>query len=142
MLSIGEVAKRCGVATSALRFYETKGLLQSVRSASGQRQYQRDVLRRIAIIRVAQRLGIPLAGILDAFSALPNKRAPTPAEWRNLSSRWQRELTVRIEQMMSLRDQLDECIGCGCLSLKSCPLRNPNDVAAETGPGARMFDYV
>lgn len=140
LLSVGAVARRSGVATSALRFYETKGLLHSQRSAGGQRQYRREVLRRVAVIKVAQRIGIPLADVMDAFSALPDKRAPSPAEWRKLSARWRGQLNARIEQMVKMRDQLDECIGCGCLSLKTCPLRNPNDVAAQAGPGARMFD--
>lgn len=140
LLSVGAVAKRSGVATSALRFYESRGLLHSLRTAGGQRQYRREVLRRVAVIKVAQRIGIPLAGVLDAFSSLPDRRAPTSSEWRKLSARWRGELNSRIEQLVTLRDQLDECIGCGCLSLKHCPLRNPDDIAARGGPGPRMFD--
>lgn len=140
LFSIGKVAQRSGVATSALRFYESKGLINSVRNAGGQRLYRRDELRRVAIIKAAQRLGIPLTDIAQALSALPDNRTPTAADWRKLSSRWQQQLSERIEQLLKLRDALDGCIGCGCLSLTACPLRNPGDEAATAGPGARLFD--
>lgn len=139
-LSIGAVAARSGVAVSALHFYESKGLIHSRRSSGNQRRYPREVLRRVAVIKVAQRAGIPLAEIKDALSTLPDQRTPTAADWRALSSRWRAELDARIERLTRLRDQLDGCIGCGCLSLRDCPLRNPGDSAAAGGPGARLFD--
>lgn len=139
-LAIGDVATRAGVATSALRFYESRGLIRSERNASGHRRYARDVLRRVAVIKVAQRIGIPLEEIADALSALPENRTPTASDWRKLSDAWRADLNERIDKLCKLRDQLDGCIGCGCLSLKSCPLRNPADVAAQEGPGARSFD--
>ncbi len=139
-LTIGQVAKRSGVAASALRFYESKGLIKSARNAGGQRRYARDALRRVAVIKTAQQLGIPLAEIAQALSALPKRRTPTAEDWHTLSTRWQAELNRRIEQLTLLRDQLDDCIGCGCLSLEACPLRNPGDHAAEYGPGARLFE--
>ncbi len=140
MLSVGEVAARSGVAVSALHFYEAKGLLHSVRNRGNQRRYRRDVLRRVAVIKAAQRTGIPLEQIRIALETLPEGRTPTAADWRRLSARWRADLDARITQLTRLRDQLDGCIGCGCLSLKSCPLRNPDDIAAERGPGARLFD--
>lgn len=139
-LTIGAVAARAGLATSALRFYESRGLIRSLRNASGHRRYARDVLRRVAVIKAAQRIGIPLEEIAEALAALPNSRTPTAADWRRLSDTWRAQLNERIDHLSRLRDHLDDCIGCGCLSLKSCPLRNPSDVAAEAGPGARLFD--
>lgn len=139
-LTIGEVAERAGVATSALRFYESRGLIRSHRNAGGHRRYAREVLRRVAILKVAQRIGIPLGEIADALSTLPDGRAPNAADWQRLSDAWRNQLNERIDKLTKLRDQLDGCIGCGCLSLESCPLRNPADVAAEGGPGARLFD--
>jgi MerR family redox-sensitive transcriptional activator SoxR len=139
-LAIGKVAERSGVATSALRFYEAEGLIASERNPAGQRRFQRDVLRRVAVIKTAQRLGIPLKEIKAALATLPAHRSPSRHDWQQLSRRWQHQLSVRIEQLTRLRDQLDDCIGCGCLSLASCPLRNPNDIAAEAGPGARLFE--
>jgi len=139
-LTIGEVAERAGLATSALRFYESRGLITSHRTASGHRRYARDVLRRVAIIKVAQRVGIPLDEVAEALSALPDRRTPTASDWRRLSDTWRNTLSDRIDKLSKLRDELDGCIGCGCLSLKTCPLRNPDDIAAEAGPGARLFD--
>lgn len=139
-LSVGQVAKRSGVAVSALHFYERKGLIASHRNAGGQRRYPREVLRRVSVIKVAQRIGIPLAEIGRALSTLPDRRTPTAADWRRLSDHWRIQLDHRIRQLITLRDQLDQCIGCGCLSLKECPLRNPDDMAARDGPGARAFD--
>ncbi|WP_040153370.1 redox-sensitive transcriptional activator SoxR, partial [Xanthomonas citri] len=112
-LSVGEVAKRSGVAVSALHFYERKGLISSLRTAGNQRRYARDVLRRIAVIRVAQRLGVPLQQVLDAFSVLPDQRTPTRAEWARMSARWRGQLDARINELQALRDQLTDCIGCG-----------------------------
>lgn len=140
VLSVGQVSKRTGVAASALRFYEAKGLIQSWRNSGGQRQYPREVLRRVSVIKTAQRLGIKLADIADALARLPKNRTPTPADWQQMSQNWQHYLNRRIEQLTLLRDQLDNCIGCGCLSLGVCPLQNPDDSAAELGPGPVMFN--
>jgi MerR family redox-sensitive transcriptional activator SoxR len=139
-LSVGEVAKRSGVAVSALHFYETKGLIHSTRNAGNQRRYPRDVLRRVAILKVAQRLGISLAMIQKAFAALPDDRRAKGEDWRKLSAAWRSELDERIRKMTQLRDQLDGCIGCGCLSVGACPLRNPGDRLAQLGPGARLLE--
>lgn len=139
-LSIGQVAKRSGITTSALRFYESEGLITGTRNAGGHRRYSRDVLRRVAIIKAAQQLGIPLAQIGRALSALPKRRTPSAENWAALSQQWHSELSSRIEKLILLRDQLGDCIGCGCLSLTACPLRNPDDSAAEDGPGARIFE--
>jgi MerR family transcriptional regulator, redox-sensitive transcriptional activator SoxR len=138
-LSIGEVAARSGVAVSALRFYETKGLITSMRNAGNQRRFPRQVLRRVAVIKVAQSLGIPLSAIQDAFGKLPEGRTPTAADWNKMSERWRAALDERIARLSRLRDQLNSCIGCGCLSLKECPLRNPLDRLAERGPGPQLL---
>jgi MerR family redox-sensitive transcriptional activator SoxR len=138
-LSVGEVARRSGVAISAVHFYETKGLLSSWRTVANQRRYPREALRRVSLIKVAQRLGIPLAAIKTALDALPKGRTPTEADWRKLSARWQADLDQRIQQLTRLRDQLTGCIGCGCLSLQSCPLRNPNDMLGRKGPGPQLI---
>ncbi len=139
-LSVGEVAKRSGLAVSAIHFYERKGLIASIRTDGNQRRFPRGVLRRVAIIKVAQRTGIPLAEIGDALSGLPNNRAPTTADWEKMSSRWRDDLEARIDQLTMLRDQLGKCIGCGCLSISDCPLRNPSDELATDGPGARLLE--
>ena len=139
-LTVGEVAARSGVAVTALHFYETKGLIKSQRNAGNQRRYARAVLRRVALIKVAQRLGIPLAEIGEALKVLPDDRAPTAADWKVLSQQWQRELDERINQLTLLRDRLNGCIGCGCLSMEACPLRNQGDVLGEQGPGAHFLD--
>jgi len=123
------------VAVTALHFYEAKGLIKSQRNAGNQRRYARAVLRRVALIKVAQRLGIPLAEIGEALKILPDDRAPTAADWKVLSEQWRRELDERIEQLTLLRDRLNGCIGCGCLSMEACPLRNQGDVLGEQGPG-------
>lgn len=138
-LSVGEVAERAGVAVSALHFYEREGLIQSWRSCGNQRRYPRGVLRRVALIKTAQRLGLPLGRIAEALSSLPADRPPTAADWRRLSASWRDELEARIAAMQALRDQLDSCIGCGCLSLDSCPLRNPEDQLGKSGAGARLI---
>lgn len=139
-LTVGEVAARSGVAVSTLHFYESKGLIQSERNRGNQRRYSREVLRRVAIIKVAQRTGIPLASIAEALSTLPQGRAPTPADWRRLSAGWKADLDDRINKLIGLRDQLNCCIGCGCLSMQECPLRNPWDELSEQGPGPRLLD--
>lgn len=139
-LSVGEVAKRSGVAVSAIHFYESKGLIRSWRNAGNQRRYQRDVLRRVALIKVAQRMGIPLASVREALQVLPDERAPTATDWRRLSAQWRQELNERIQRLTQMRDQLTRCIGCGCLSLRDCPLRNPWDELAAEGSGPRLLD--
>lgn len=138
-LSVGEVARRAGVAVSALHFYERKGLIKAWRSEGNQRRYGRDVLRRVAVIRIAQQAGIPLARIKDALSALPDGRTPDARDWAELSARWRDDLNQRIRQLTDLRDRLEGCIGCGCLSMRDCPLRNPGDEAGLEGPGARFL---
>ncbi|MTD41308.1 redox-sensitive transcriptional activator SoxR [Erwinia sp. CPCC 100877] len=140
LLTPGEVARRSGVAVSALHFYESKGLIHSQRNAGNQRRYNRDVLRYVAIIKIAQRIGIPLATIGEAFSVLPEGHTLSAEEWKALSSTWREELERRINTLIALRDELDGCIGCGCLSRKDCPLRNPNDRLSAEGAGARLLE--
>lgn len=139
-LSVGDVARRSGLAVSALHFYEAEGLIRSHRTGGNQRRYAREVLRRVAIIKVAQRAGIPLKTIREAFRALPQERTPTVADWTRLSSAWKQELERRIDRLTRLRDHLNGCIGCGCLSVRDCPLHNPLDRLAEEGPGPRLLD--
>lgn len=139
MLTIGEVAERAAVAPSALRFYERQGLISARRSEGGQRRYQREVLRRIAFVRAAQRVGLTLDEIRSALATLPEKRTPTAADWERLSRSWRPLLDARIAELERVRDKLDTCIGCGCLSLRVCHLLNPDDIAAAEGPGARWL---
>ncbi|MCC5859091.1 MAG: redox-sensitive transcriptional activator SoxR [Ectothiorhodospiraceae bacterium] len=139
-LSVGEVARRSGLAVSAIHFYEAKGLIRSWRNAGNQRRFSRDVLRRLAIIKVAQRTGISLAEIREAFETLPDSGTPGAADWQRLSVNWREVLDARIHSLTQLRDQLDHCIGCGCLSLADCPLRNPGDALGEEGCGARLLE--
>jgi MerR family redox-sensitive transcriptional activator SoxR len=139
-LTVGEVAARSGVAVSTLHFYESKGLIKSWRNPGNQRRYAREVLRRVAVIKVAQRTGIPLAAIRKALKALPGERTPTSDDWKKLSAAWRADLNQRLDRLTRLRDQLDGCIGCGCLSLGVCPLRNPRDKLAKQGPGPRLLD--
>jgi MerR family redox-sensitive transcriptional activator SoxR len=139
-LSVGDVARRSGVSASALRFYEREGLIGSIRTASNQRRYRRDVLRRLGVIKAAQHLGIPLASIREAFSLLPQGRPPSEADWERLARRWQRELDDRIARIQLLRERLTGCIGCGCLSMKLCPLVNAGDKAAARGVGAILLE--
>jgi MerR family redox-sensitive transcriptional activator SoxR len=141
-LSVGEVAKRSGVAVSALHFYESKGLIKSWRNSGNQRRYPRQILRHVAIIKVAQRLGIPLTTIHEAFKALPEGRSPAVEDWANLSAKWRTELDDRITKLTRLRDQLTGCIGCGCLSLGVCPLVNPGDKLSAQGPGPRLLEIL
>jgi len=138
-LTVGEVARRAGVAVSTLHFYEARGLIRSNRTGGNQRRYGRDVLRRIAVIRVAQEVGVPLAAIAEALNALPEARTPNRADWAVLSAAWRDDLDRRIEQLTRLRDGLTDCIGCGCMSIDQCPLRNPGDRLARQGPGARRL---
>jgi len=135
-LAPGELAHRAGVAVSALHFYEREGLITSRRTSGNQRRYSRDTLRRVAFIRMSQRLGIPLSRVREALATLPTDRVPTSKDWARLSAGWRQDLDDRIVHLQRLRDNLAECIGCGCLSLKSCLLSNPGDVLAENGPGA------
>lgn len=138
-LSVGQVAERSGVAVSALHYYERHGLITSSRTAGNQRRYPRDTLRRVAFIRASQRVGIPLRQIREALAQLPNERTPTRDDWERLSNAWRSSLDQRIAQLLALRDDLTGCIGCGCLSLKTCQLANPSDVLGRDGPGARRF---
>ncbi|KTC63306.1 MerR family transcriptional regulator [Pseudomonas fluorescens ABAC62] len=139
-LTVGQLAARSGVAVTALHFYETKGLIHSNRNAGNQRRYPRDVLRRVVVIKIAQRLGIPLAMIGEALQALPNNRTPTAKDWERLSAQWREDLDERINKMMQLRDKLNGCIGCGCLSMEACPLRNEDDLLGKRGPGAQLLE--
>ena len=136
-LPIGALAERTGVAPSALRFYETEGLLHSIRTDGGQRRYHRDAIRRVSFIRVAQQVGLSLEEIRDALESLPNNRTPTEKDWHRLSTSWRPRLDEQIALLERLRDKLDACIGCGCLSLPICHIVNPHDRAHEHGPGPR-----
>ncbi len=140
LLTVGDVAARSGLSVSALHFYEAKGLISSIRSRGNQRRFGRDVLRRLGIIKVAQRVGIPLAEIQAAFGTLPQGRTPTSTDWQRLSTLWKDNLDTRINRLVALRDRLTDCIGCGCLSVESCPLRNPYDRLAKDGPGPRLLE--
>lgn len=140
MLTIGELAERAGVATSAIRFYESRGLLSSVRTTGNQRRYERSTLRRVAFIRTAQRVGLTLEEIGEALATLPERRTPTKADWHRLSQAWRPRLDEQIRRLELLRDRLEGCIGCGCLSLRSCALTNPADDLADKGPGAVLLD--
>lgn len=135
-LTPGDMAVRSGVAVSALHFYEREGLITSRRTGGNQRRYSRETLRRVAFIRMSQRLGIPLARIRDALATLPTDRVPTSKDWARLSAGWREDIDERILHLQRLRDNLTGCIGCGCLSLKVCALANPGDVLADEGPGA------
>ena len=139
LISIGELAERAGVPHSALRFYEAQGLLKSVRTAGGQRRYARDMLRRVAFLRAAQNVGLRLEDIAAALAQLPESRTPTKSDWTRLSKRWRAVLNARIHALEALRDQLDQCIGCGCLSLTACKLYNPADAAGVRGSGPRFL---
>ena len=138
-LTIGELARRAGVATSTLRFYEHKGLISSDRTAGNQRRYSRATLRRVAVIRAAHRVGIPLAEVAEALASLPDHRTPGKRDWERLSRRWQARLEAQIEALERLRDDLSDCIGCGCLSLQTCALFNPSDAASGLGAGPRYL---
>ena len=138
-LTIGDAAERSGVATSALRFYESRGLISSIRVSGNHRRYHRATLRRIAIIRVAQTLGLSLREIASAFETLPEKRNPTKKDWARLSTTWGRQLDQRIANLQNLRGRLSGCIGCGCLSLQKCALYNAGDEAADLGSGPRYL---
>jgi MerR family redox-sensitive transcriptional activator SoxR len=139
LLSIGDVAERTGVTTATLRFYESEGLLRPVRTAGNQRRFEREALRRVSFIRIAQQVGLTLDEIRVHLASLPQARTPTKADWARLSRTWRPRLDEQIMVLQRLRDQLEDCIGCGCLSLKSCALYNPDDAAARFGAGARYL---
>ncbi|MFT3957324.1 MAG: redox-sensitive transcriptional activator SoxR [Piscinibacter sp.] len=142
MLAVGELAARSGVAVSALHYYESRGLIHAARSAGNQRRYPRAALRRVAFIRAAQQLGVGLAEIGEALAQLPEQRTPTKADWARLSSHWRAQLDARIAALQALRDRLDGCIGCGCLSLRACALSNPQDECGLKGSGAMRLPQV
>ncbi|WP_322750781.1 MULTISPECIES: redox-sensitive transcriptional activator SoxR [unclassified Frankia] len=136
LLTVGEVARRSGFAASALRYYEREGLLSAARTSGGQRRYERHILRRLAFIRAARNVGLSLDEVAAALAELPGGRTPTKADWTKLSRGWRTRLDDQITALTALRDGLDSCIGCGCLSLQLCAMSNPADVAARKGPGA------
>jgi MerR family redox-sensitive transcriptional activator SoxR len=138
-IGIGPLAQRAGLAASTLRFYEAQGLIQGSRSQGNQRRYAKETLRRVAFIRIAQSVGLSLDEVRAALATLPEQRTPTPADWARLSRAWKPMIEARMAALAGLRDQLDSCIGCGCLSLKSCKLYNPEDGAARLGSGARYL---
>lgn len=140
VLSVGQVAARSGVPVSTVHYYEEQGLISSWRSTGNHRCYARDVIRRIAIIKVAQRLGIPLKEISHALAALPQTRTPSAKDWQRLSVSWKSDLDDRIKRLTRLRDQLATCIGCGCLSIEDCPLRNPGDNLSSKGAGPHLLE--
>ena len=139
-LTVGDVARRSGVAVSTVHSYEAQGLISAWRNAGNQRRFSREVLRRIAVIKVAQQAGIPLKRIREALATLPDQRTPTREDWERLSATWRDELNARIASLTQLRDDLSDCIGCGCLSIDRCPLRNPGDALGEDGVGARLLE--
>lgn len=138
-LTVGEVARRSGVAVSTVHFYETKGLIESWRTRGNQRRYHRSVLRRIAIIRIAQSAGISLAAVREALDGLPHDRVPGASDWKRFAQSWRDMLDGRVVALLQLRDQITNCIGCGCLSLEDCPLRNADDQLGRSGPGPRRL---
>jgi len=138
-LTVGQVAARSGLAVSALHFYERKGLIRSHRTGGNQRRYSRDVLRRLAVIRVTQELGIPLAEVAEALAQVPDGHAPSAADWRQMSEKWYDALDRRVVMLTRLRDELNGCIGCGCLSTTSCPIINSGDHLAGEGSGPRRL---
>lgn len=138
-LTIGQAATRLGLATSVLRFYEKRGLIVSTRTTGGQRRYARDVLRRVSFVRAAQQVGLPLREIRESLEQLPPERAPTVEEWESFAESWRPRLAEQITLLEAIRDRLGKCIGCGCQSLDSCSIFNPDDMAASEGPGARFL---
>jgi MerR family redox-sensitive transcriptional activator SoxR len=139
LLTVGDVARRSGFATSALRFYEKQGLIAATRTAGGQRRFERSVLRRLAFLRAARNVGLSLDEVASSLATLPAGHAPTRADWTRLSRGWRSRLDEQITALTALRDGLDSCIGCGCLSLRRCAISNPGDVAAGAGPGASFL---
>lgn len=139
LLPMGEIARRSGFAASAIRYYEAEGLIEAHRSGGGQRQFERNVLRRLAFIRAASNVGLTIEEIRDELARLPGSRNPTKADWQRISRHWRQRLDGQIAALQRLKGGLDSCIGCGCLSLKSCAFSNPGDVYAERGAGARLL---
>jgi MerR family redox-sensitive transcriptional activator SoxR len=140
--SVGKVAERCGVKISTLHFYEEKGLISSWRNQGNQRRYQKDVLRRVSVIKAAQKVGISLEDIKMALLALPENRTPDTRDWEVLARHWRKDLDARIAYLEKLRDSLTGCIGCGCLSMKNCPIHNADDKLAREGPGPVLLELV
>lgn len=141
-LTVGQVAKRCGIKVSTLHFYENKGLIKSFRNQGNQRRYKKEILRRVSVIKAAQKMGISLQEIKHAFATLPNNRTPDANDWQQLASHWRDDLNKRIHYMENLRDYLTGCIGCGCLSMKKCPLYNKEDKLAELGVGPVILEQT
>ncbi len=139
LLTIGDVARRSGFPQSALRYYEREGLLRTTRTSGGQRRYERSALRRLAFIRAARTIGVGLDEVREALDRLPDNRTPTRTDWTRLSRTWRGRLDEQIEALQAMRDGLDSCIGCGCLSLQTCKLSNPEDWIAARGPGAQIL---
>lgn len=138
-ISIGALSERTGIAASALRFYEAEGLIHAERSEGGQRRYRRETIRRVSFIRAAQQVGLSLEEIREALGSLPDERTPNERDWARLSASWRPRLDEQIAMLERLRDRLDGCIGCGCLSLRACALMNPEDAMASRGPGPRLL---
>jgi MerR family redox-sensitive transcriptional activator SoxR len=138
-LTVGQLAERSGIAVSALHFYERQGLITSRRTSGNQRRYRRDTLRIVALIRIAQRVGIPLADVAAVLEQLPHRRVPTRRDWERLSRSWQDTLDERIRGLQQLRDDFTDCVGCGCLSIDRCKLANPYDQLQYEGPGPRRL---
>ncbi|MBO9523652.1 MAG: redox-sensitive transcriptional activator SoxR [Nocardioidaceae bacterium] len=141
LLTVGEVAERSGVSVSALHFYERQGLIRPERTYGNQRRYPRHVLRRVSLILVAKRLGVPLAEVAAVFASLPDDRMPTKQDWNRISRRWMDQLEARRRELEQLQDELTGCIGCGCLSLRTCRVLNPQDALGEDGPGPRRLPH-
>ena len=139
LLTVGEIASRCGIAPSAVRYYDAEGLIASIRSDGGQRRFRRETIRRVAFIGAARRVGRSLAEIREALDELPQSRTPSQDDWAAIASAWRHRLDERIDELVALRDQLDSCIGCGCLSLDRCGIYNPDDRAARLGAGPRYL---
>jgi MerR family redox-sensitive transcriptional activator SoxR len=138
-LAIGDLARRTGLAVSAIHYYETCGLVSPQRTASGHRRYRRSDIRKLSFVKIAQELGFSLSDIAFQLALLPDKRAPTRSDWKRISKSFRNDIDLRIERLVRLRDNLDDCIGCGCLSLKRCALYNPDDKARQLGTGARYL---
>ena len=136
LLTVGEIARRSGFAASAIRYYESQGLVTAQRDGGGQRRFERSVLRRLAFIRAAANVGLSLDEIREELHGLPENRTPTRADWQRISRHWRQRLDDQIAALNRLRNGLDSCIGCGCLSMQTCGITNPDDVAATMGPGA------
>ncbi|WP_448222801.1 redox-sensitive transcriptional activator SoxR [Gordonia iterans] len=142
LLSVGEISRRTGVAVSALHFYEREGLITATRSSGGQRRYARHVIRRISLIQVAKRMGIPLSEVAEVFVDLPHDRMPSKTDWRRISERWQGKLEARRREIERMESELFECIGCGCLSLRNCRVLNPDDALGSDGAGPRLLPEI